>query len=378
MTKGRSRIVEGETFDSDVSDFGISCEACHSGGREHVELNRDPTRRFKLHLTDTPDQTIANPADMDGPTSSLLCGQCHSIWNFNNAEAHMEFVKENSDFRPGHTELKLRNVPQPSGADAAEKRAAMIANDAATFDNSYWRDGMVRVTGREYNGVTASPCFKGKDFSCLSCHEMHPANTEVTALKQWAKNQMAPGKMTNQACLQCHQDMAADISAHTYHPEASTGSSCYNCHMPHSSFGLLRGVRSHEVASPSAIETIELGRPNACNLCHLDQPLAWTAGKLHEWYGHDIPVMEKDDHEISLAAKWILKGDAAQRALISWSMGWEPAQRASDYRWLYPFLIVELNDPYPAVRFVAWKSLQSLPGFSGYKYDYTVNDDLQK
>ena len=378
VTKGRSRIVEGETFDSDVSDFGISCEACHSGGREHVELNRDPTRRFKLHLTDTPDQTIANPADMDGPTSSLLCGQCHSIWNFNNAEAHMEFVKENSDFRPGHTELKLRNVPQPSGADAAEKRAAMIANDAATFDNSYWRDGMVRVTGREYNGVTASPCFKGKDFSCLSCHEMHPANTEATALKQWAKNQMAPGKMTNQACLQCHQDMAADISAHTYHPEASTGSSCYNCHMPHSSFGLLRGVRSHEVASPSAIETIELGRPNACNLCHLDQPLAWTAGKLHEWYGHDIPVMEKDDHEISLAAKWILKGDAAQRALISWSMGWEPAQRASDYRWLYPFLIFELNDPYPAVRFVAWKSLQSLPGFSGYKYDYTVNDDLQK
>ena len=254
----------------------------------------------------------------------------------------------------------------------------MIAKDTATFDNSYWRDGMVRVTGREYNGVTASPCFKGNDFSCLSCHEMHPANTEATALKQWAKNQMAPGKMTNQACLQCHEDMAADISAHTNHPAASAGSSCYNCHMPHTSFGLLRGVRSHQVASPSAIETVELGRPNACNLCHLDQPLAWTADKLHEWYGQAIPAMEKDDHEISLAAKWILKGDAAQRALISWSMGWEPAQRASDPRWLYPFLIFELNDPYPAVRFVAWKSLQSLPGFAGYKYDYTVNDDLQK
>lgn len=378
VTKGRTRFVEGETFDSDASDFGISCEACHSGGREHVAINRDPLRRFKQHLSEGSDQTIANPADMDGPTSSLVCGQCHSIWAFNSPDAHMDFVQEHSEYKPGHAELKLRNVPQPSGESARNKREAMRSKDPESFDNSYWKDGMVRVTGREYNGVTASPCFKGQEFSCLSCHDMHPAKTDTASLQVWAKNQMGTGMKTNQACLQCHQDMAKDIPSHTHHAAGSSGSSCYNCHMPHTSFGLLRAVRSHEVSSPSALETIEYGRPNACNLCHLDQPLAWTADKLHEWYDHEVPALEKDDQELALGAKWILKGDAGQRALIAWAMGWAPAQRASDYKWLYPYLIFELNDPYPAVRFIAWKSLQSLPGFDGYEYNYGVGDFLQK
>ena len=30
-------------------------------------------------------------------------------------------------------------------------------------------------------------------------------------------------------------------------------------------------------------------------------------------------------------AQWLLKGDAAQRALIVWSMGWAPAQQASGH-----------------------------------------------
>ena len=59
-------------------------------------------------------------------------------------------------------------------------------------------------------------------------------------------------------------------------------------------------------------------------------------------------------------------------------MGWEPAQKASGREWLYPYLAFELNDPYAAVRFAAWKSLQTLPGFSGYAFDYTVDDAKQK
>ena len=59
-------------------------------------------------------------------------------------------------------------------------------------------------------------------------------------------------------------------------------------------------------------------------------------------------------------------------------MGWAPAQRASGYEWFYPYLAFELNDPYPAVRYVAWKSLRSLPGFANYDYDFTVDDAQQK
>lgn len=32
---------------------------------------------------------------------------------------------------------------------------------------------------------------------------------------------------------------------------------------------------------------IEANQPNACNLCHLDQPIGWTIDHLRNWYGND-------------------------------------------------------------------------------------------
>jgi hypothetical protein len=34
-----------------------------------------------------------------------------------------------------------------------------------------------------------------------------------------------------------------------------------------------------------------------------------------------------------------------------------------------------LNDPYAAVRYAAWKSLQTLPGFEDFTFNYTATDD---
>jgi hypothetical protein len=243
----------------------------------------------------------------------------------------------------------------------------------------FWGDGMVRVTGRELNGTMASPCFQGGKFSCLSCHEMHPDATDAASLAVWkSSGQLATGGESDTACLQCHEGKKADIPAHTHHAGGSAGSSCQNCHLPHTTYGLLRAIRSHQVSSPSVRESTEYGRPNACNLCHLDQPLAWTAGKLAEWYKQKAPELARDDRELAAGALWLLKGDAAQRALIVWSMGWAPAQLAAGRAWLYPYLIFTLNDSYAAVRFMAWKSLQTLPGFTGYAFDYTVDDAQQK
>ncbi len=379
VTQGRSRFVEGSKFDSLASEFGIACEACHSGGREHIEQNRNPARRFALHLTGAPDPTIANPARMDGPTASLVCGQCHSIWAFNNAAASITYNKQGGKYRPGGKDLDLRWVVQPGGTDHPEERDELHKVDPHFMGDRFWPDGMVRVTGREFNGTQASPCFKGGKFSCLSCHELHPADTRPEALEEWrTTKQMGPGMETNQACLQCHQDKKTKVAAHSHHAAESSGSNCYNCHMPHTTYGLLRSIRSHQISSPSVRASTEYGRPNACNLCHLDQTLAWTAAKLDEWYGQKAPALTPDDRELSAGVQWLLKGDAGQRMLIAWAMGWAPAQKASGSAWLYPFLIFELNDPYAAVRFGAWKSLQTLPGFTGYEFDYRVDDTKQK
>src|SRR4029079_17836216 len=62
--------------------------------------------------------------------------------------------------------------------------------------------------------------------------------------------------------------------------------------------------------------------------------------------------------------------DAGQRALTAWSMGWKPAQEASGSQWSAPFLIGLLDDPYDAVRTVAYRSLRSLPGMERFTYDF--------
>jgi Cytochrome c554 and c-prime len=372
VTEGQSRFVSGNQWDSHVAEFGIACEACHSEGREHIELNRNPFRRFKIHLTTGKDSTMTNPARLSGPASGLDCGQCHSVWAFKNMTDKIDFNRHGAGFRPGNKNLPQRFVIQPNQADHTEQKNFIRQTEPDFFQNRFWGDGMIRVTGREYNGLEASPCFRGGKFSCISCHEMHPIGVEQAALKKWARtDQLRPKMESDEACLQCHKSFATNMTAHTHHAAGSSGSRCYNCHMPHTTFGLLHAIRSHQVSSPTAHESVAYGRPNACNLCHLDQTLAWTAGKLHDWYGQPVPTLSQDDQNISAVVQWLVKGDAAQRALIAWGMGWQPAQKAGGRDWLYPYLIYTLTDPYAAVRFDAWKSLQTLPGFSDFHFNYT-------
>lgn len=376
VTQGVSKFVEGNRWDTTVAEFGIACEACHSEGREHIAANRNPFRRWKLHLTKSPDATIANASRMKGPESALACGQCHSIWAFNGMDEKLDWNRQGGKFRPGKDDLVQRFVVQPNGQDHLTQKEFIRQTEPDFFRNRFWSDGMIRVTGREMNGVQESPCFKGGNFSCLSCHEMHPTTTTRVALKTWAQSdQLIPKMESDQACLQCHKEMSDRLTAHTHHDVASSGSRCYNCHMPHTTFGLLHAMRSHQVSSPNVRESLDVGRPNACNLCHLNQTLSWTADRLHAWYQQPVPELSEDDKTISAAVQWLVKGDAGQRALLAWGMGWEPAQKISGRDWLYPFLTYSLLDPYAAVRFDAWKSLQTLPGFADFQFTYTADEE---
>ena len=376
-TQGRPGLDANGVIKSEVSELGISCESCHGAGEEHVRRNRSPLHRYLGRLTGKSDDLIANPGRMSGPAAALACGQCHSIWAFESAADSTKWNHDGRSYRPGENSLKERFVIQPARDSGALKKASQQMSDPHTLENSFWGDGQVRVTGREYNGVAESPCFKGGDFSCQSCHQMHRTNTDRAGLKTWTDSQMQSDKLNNHACLQCHTELnnTPALIQHTHHSANSEGSSCYTCHMPHSTFGLLSALRSHQITSPTVQESVKWGRPNACNLCHLDRPLAWTAEKLKTWYNQESPALGRDEHEIAASVKWILQGDAGQRALIAWSMGWEPAQLASGRQWLAPHLANALNDPYSAIRYAAWKSLKTLPGFNDFEYDYIASDD---
>jgi len=96
---------------------------------------------------------------------------------------------------------------------------------------------------------------------------------------------------------------------------------------------------------------------------------------MHEWYGHSEPPLTAEQRDVSAALLNILKGDAGQRAIAAWHMGWKPAVDASGRSWMAPFLAELLSDPYSVVRYIAFRSLRQLPGFEDFEFDYTDSDE---
>jgi hypothetical protein len=139
--------------------------------------------------------------------------------------------------------------------------------------------------------------------------------------------------------------------------------------MPHTSYGLLKAIRSHTITSPDIAKDLQARRPNACNLCHLDKTLQWSAAAMQQWYGNEIPELSEDDQSLAASVLWLLQGDAGQRALAAWSFGWSDAQQASGNQWMAPILAELLADPYPAVRIMARRSLRSLPALRDLSID---------
>jgi hypothetical protein len=115
--------------------------------------------------------------------------------------------------------------------------------------------------------------------------------------------------------------------------------------------------------------------PNACNQCHLDKSLAWTAEVLAGWYGQPPLDRPNEDSKLPHAAVGLLKGDAANRVLYAYVMGWKLAHVASGKGWQASLLAELLTDPYAAVRFVAQRSLKELPGYDDLDYDFIAAPD---
>lgn len=356
-TGGQPQPEKLEVVASRVGELGIACEACHGPGEEHVRQNQDPLRRYRLHGEEKPDPTIVNPSRLPGKLSAQVCGQCHGIkW----VDDKKDWYQHGFRYRPGD-ELEKTNPIIRRKKVEEELEQSLKSKERPPFDQMYWKDGTVRVIGREFSGLIESACYQRGDLSCLGCHSMHKSDPD---------DQLAGRGDTNEACLPCHEPYLKKLTEHTHHGPGSSGSQCYNCHMPHTVYGLLKANSSHLIDSPSVEVSLKTGRPNACNLCHLDRSLGWTAKHLSDWYKKPAVSLSQEEGTLSAAVAWLLRGDAGQRALIAWHMGWKPALEASGIAWLPPYLAVLLEDPYSAVRYIAHKSLTKLPGYEDFAYDY--------
>jgi len=362
--------------DTRVVELGIACESCHGPAGGHTRANRSPLRRYWQYLTGEANRSaIVQPARLPPALSSQVCGQCHAVWEYYDQDGERQANEHGLPYRPGDDLSATRFIVNPAADRDSPMMRAIVEGYEGYLEGSFWPDGMIRVSGREYNGLIASPCFVNatdpqETLSCFSCHTMHRGPDDGMSIERWASTyQVAPGMDSNAACLQCHAPLGADLAGHTNHRPDSSGSLCYNCHMPYTTYGLLRGMRSHQISSPSVAASVETGRPNACNGCHLDKTLAWTAERLEAWYNLPLVGLSEDEATVAASLLGLLRGDAGQRALAAWSMGWEPAQQVSGTGWMGAPLAMLLDDPYDAVRFVAERSLRSLPGFDAFRYD---------
>jgi Cytochrome c552 len=379
-----SRPLTAQGVDTIAAEFGIACEACHGPSGGHARENRSPLRRYALHLTGGHDATTVQPLRLDPQRSSQVCGQCHALWEFYDRGSEREANAHGLPYRPGDELAATRFVVQPTRNLGSGTMQMLLQDDPRFVSDVFWSDGMVRATGREFNGLVDSPCYKKatdpqRTLTCFSCHTMHQTSDDRRSVDAWADDQLSPRGLGDAACLDCHPKYRTNVTAHTKHAAASSGSGCYNCHMPYTTYGLLKTIRSHQISSPSAQATLDTGRPNACNLCHLDKTLAWTSAYLTQWYGAPAPAnLSEDDRTIASSLLTLLAGDAGQRAIVAQSMGWGPAQHASGGdNWMAPYLALLLTDSYDAVRYIAGRSLRTLPGLEALPYDFVARPDAR-
>ncbi len=340
-----------------VAELGISCESCHGPGGAHVDLRRS------LPKGEKPDtERIINPADLGPERSSEVCGQCHGVF-LHKDDFAFEFAQHGILYRPGEVLERTRYYPRFPREGSTESVWADLRQNPQFFRNRWWPDGQMMAGGREFSAQRETGCHVRGGMSCLTCHSMHFSDPD---------DQLRRDRSPVASCLECHREetYTRNLSAHTHHRPGSSGSDCLNCHMPHTAYALFKAIRNHQISSPT-VSPVERGTPpNACNLCHIDRTLEWTQDWLARWYNRKPAASVVAREPISAVADTLLRGNAAQRIIAAWHLGWEPALKVGGGPWVAPILSTALLDDYGAVRFVAARSLQVQSGSPETRVDF--------
>jgi hypothetical protein len=371
-TGPRPRLLQRQTphgdqysWESRVAEFGIACEACHGAGAAHVEQQQRLADSGRKPDKQSGDRLIVNPTRLDKEQAVLVCSRCHG-----KMIARQEFDREclvNGDF----FEAGDRDYPDRYDHPWLDRDAEYREEQEGKY---FWSNGTPRTTALEYQGLLLSPCYQNGELTCLSCHSMHNMhNGDPDDQLRFADDPTLDISQQNQACTQCHESFASDeqLARHSHHAPQSSGSLCFNCHMPFQTYALQKRVRSHRITIPDTDVTEQHGVPNACNQCHVDTPLNWAKQTLAEWSGNLAPDTDsKAPREASATVLHALSGHALQRALAIAQLGADETLQTASVDWRARILIEGLKDDYASARLLAWQSLRKLPGFDDFEFDF--------
>ena len=334
-----------QTFDAQVAELGIACEACHGPASEHIALNSNPLRRYTLYSDIAPrDPTLYSPHELPEMQQIQLCGHCHGQRLPQPHERIAEFMTQGDPYTAGddlsqYTSPMFRDTLLP-GIDVTLR---------------FWADGTPRLSAYEYQGILLSEEHAGSGLTCTSCHSMHGGNPE---------GMITDEMLGNMGCLQCHSEIANDLTAHTNHLPTSTGSACYACHMPKNSYGLLEIHRTHHIENPAPSRAWQYEMPEACTSCHVNQTAVWAATAQAQMYDQPLPPLP-DDETFALVAEPVrafLAGDVVQRAVAISALTAEESYTPDPMTrlWVIPYLLLAMEDEYPAIRHFGERGLRQM------------------
>lgn len=331
---------EKKTWATEVAELGIACGACHGPTGAHAQAALSPVTRYRWHLHDptAPPIAVTNPAKLDSDRAAMICAHCHA----------QRVPSPNDRIRP----ILSQGDPYDAGENLGDYYRPVQRDTKVgdfSFATRFWNDGTPRLTAYEYQAMTRSKCFTGGQpgarITCINCHEMHGGDP---------RGMLTEKMKTNVACTQCHEQLAApgSLAEHTRHAAGSSGSLCYNCHMPQIVFGVMSAHPTHAITIPRPEETVRFAKPNACNQCHLDWSVNRAIAATKRLWPETYAASASGDatFEEPEGRRALFAGDAVTRALTAAAMMPANDQTA-------PLLLAAMQDRYPIVRYFAANDL---------------------
>jgi hypothetical protein len=201
-------------------------------------------------------------------TTGISCESCHLGGRAHADGAPIHFTPTGAPQRPFAVERR-----DPAIIDA-------VCAQCHSGPSPRLADGTALRNSSEAIDLAASTC---RGVACTDCHDPHRADARADEARAVA------------ACTHCHDALADAANARMHAGDGHAGASCLDCHMPRVVMGIDRFVRTHRIAVPADPRLLADAAPNACNACHLDRSLAWTAQALHDGWDTNLPSAALSD-----------------------------------------------------------------------------------
>lgn len=227
--------LESDSYHTTFKTVNVSCESCHGAGKNHIDYVNSNNFKEGKKVVNSFLVMGSNPSQL---TEINSCAPCHAV----RMEVGKNLIPSN--------ELLDNFIPE------------------IPTDERFFADGQVKLEDFIHTSFLQSKMYR-HNVKCSNCHNPHTGRVLFT---------------TNNLCLQCH-GKSYDDPKHTFHATNTVATQCISCHMPARTFMEVDERHDHSFRVPRPDLSVKYNTPNACNDCHKDKSMQWSADAVNKWYG---------------------------------------------------------------------------------------------